>query len=53
MTFGVAGLKFIVPTTGKLRPYVLAGGGIASVTQDVSFTVGGSDVTSSLAIATA
>ncbi len=48
VTFGVAGLKFIVPTTGKLRPYVLAGGGVASVTQDVSFTVGGADVTNNL-----
>jgi opacity protein-like surface antigen len=48
VTFGVAGLKFIVPMEGKLRPYVLAGGGIANVTQDVSFTVGGADVTSSL-----
>ena len=49
VTFGVAGIKFVVPTAGKLRPYVLAGAGMASVTQDVAFTVGGSDVTSSLA----
>jgi hypothetical protein len=48
VTFGVAGLKFIVPTAGTLRPYVLAGGGVANVTQDVSFTVGGTDVTNSL-----
>src|SRR5580693_8187142 len=26
VTFGVAGLKYVVPTAGKLRPYVLAGG---------------------------
>lgn len=49
VTFGVAGVKFVVPTAGKLRPYVLAGAGMASVTQDVAFTVGGSDVTSVLA----
>ena len=49
VTFGVAGLKVIVPTAGKVRPYVLGGAGIASVKQDVSFTVGGSDITSSLA----
>jgi opacity protein-like surface antigen len=49
VTFGVAGLKVIVPTAGKLRPYVLGGVGLASVKQDVSFTVGGSDVTSNLA----
>jgi len=48
VTFGVAGLKFVVPTTGALRPYALAGGGVASVTQDVAFTVGGTDVTTSL-----
>ena len=48
VTFGVAGLKFIVPTEGKLRPYVLAGGGVANVTQDVSFSVGGADVTNNL-----
>jgi hypothetical protein len=48
VTFGVAGLKFVVPTAGALRPYVLAGGGIASVKQDVAFTVGGADVTSNL-----
>jgi hypothetical protein len=48
-TFGVAGVKFVVPTASVLRPYVLAGGGIASVKQDVAFTIGGSDVTSSLA----
>lgn len=49
VTFGVAGLKLIVPTAGRLRPYVMGGGGLASVTQDVAFTIGGNDVTSSLA----
>lgn len=48
VTFGVAGIKVIVPIEGRLRPYVVGGAGIASVKQDVSFTVGGSDVTSSL-----
>ena len=48
VTFGVAGLKFVVPTAGPIRPYVLGGGGMASVKQDVTFTVGGSDVTSNL-----
>ena len=48
VTFGVAGLKFVVPTAGSIRPYVLAGGGLASVKQDVAFSVGGSDVTSNL-----
>ena len=49
VTFGVAGLKFVVPTAGPLRPYVMGGGGVARVEQDVSFTVGGSDVTPNLA----
>src|SRR5471030_943695 len=49
VTFGVAGLKFVVPMAGSVRPYVLGGGGVASVKQDVAFTVGGIDVTSSLA----
>jgi opacity protein-like surface antigen len=49
VTFGVAGLKIIVPTSGPVRPYVLGGGGLASVKQDVAFTVGGTDVTSNLA----
>ncbi len=49
VTFGVAGVKFVVPTAGSIRPYVLGGGGLASVKQDVTFTIGGSDVTSNLA----
>jgi len=48
VTFGVAGLKFLFPTTGSVRPYVLGGGGMASVKQDVAFTVGGSDITSNI-----
>ena len=49
VTFGAAGVKYLIPTASKLRPYVLGGFGIASVKQDVAFTVGGTDVTSSLA----
>jgi opacity protein-like surface antigen len=48
VTFGIAGIKVIFPTGGAVRPYVLGGGGLASVKQDVAFTVGGTDVTSSL-----
>ena len=47
--FGVAGVKFTVPTGGAVRPYVLGGAGLANVKQDVAFTVGGTDVTSNLA----
>ena len=49
VTFGVAGIKYVVPTAKALRPYVMGGGGMAQVKQDVTFTVGGSDVTSNLA----
>jgi len=50
VTFGVAGLKYLIPVEGsKVMPYVLAGGGVASVKQNTVFTVGGTDVTSNLA----
>ena len=49
VTFGVGGIKYRFPATGSIQPYVLAGGGLASVKQDVVFTIGGTDVTSSLA----
>jgi opacity protein-like surface antigen len=49
VTIGVAGIRFVVPTAGSLRPYFMAGGGFARVTQNVAFTVGGADVTSKLA----
>ena len=50
VTFGVVGVKYNVPIAGsKVRPYVMGGGGMASVKQNVAFTVGGSDITSALA----
>ena len=49
VTFGVTGVRFIVPMVGKVQPYVMGGGGVAKVKQDVTFTVGGTDVTSTLA----
>jgi hypothetical protein len=50
VTFGVAGLRYslVPPGASKIRPYVMAGAGVANVTQDVKFTVGGSDVTSTI-----
>jgi opacity protein-like surface antigen len=48
VTFGAAGVKLIIPMDSRLRPYVLGGAGLASVKQDVAFTVGGTDVTSNL-----
>ena len=49
VTFGAASVRFLIPVTGsKAQPYVLAGVGMAKVKQDVVFTVGGNDVTSTL-----
>jgi len=48
VTFGAIGLRFLVPVSGKAQPYLLGGGGIAKVTPDVKFFVGGSDVTANL-----
>ena len=48
VTFGVAGVKYLVPAAGTVQPYVMGGVGMAKVSQNVAFTVGGTDVTSSL-----
>jgi opacity protein-like surface antigen len=47
VTFGVAGLK-IVPSDGPVQPYGMAGFGAARIKNDVTFTVNGADVTSTL-----
>lgn len=43
-----AGLRFNLPTHGRLAPYILIGGGGARVTKKVAFIVNGSDVTDRL-----
>ena len=48
VTFGLAGLRYVVASSSKLEPYLLVGGGLAQVKKDVSFTIGGNDVTSGL-----
>jgi hypothetical protein len=49
VTFGLAGIRYGIPlASSKLEPYVMGGVGIARVKKDVSFTVAGTDVTSSL-----
>jgi len=48
VTFGAAGLRYLVSIGRPFTPYVLAGGGVAQVKHDVFFSVGGSDVTASL-----
>jgi opacity protein-like surface antigen len=49
VTFGLAGIRYLIPASAKVEPYVLAGGGVAQVKKDVTFSVAGSDVTGSLA----
>ncbi len=46
--FVVGGVRYVLPVKSRLRPFVMAGGGGARVTEDVHFTLGGSDVTSAL-----
>ena len=48
ITFGLVGVRYVFPSSGKLEPYLLGGGGIARVQKNVAFAVGGSDVTSNL-----
>ncbi len=39
VTFGVAGVKYLVTSSGtRAEPYVLVGGGVASVKRDVTFS---------------
>jgi opacity protein-like surface antigen len=53
-TFGVIGFKYLIPisgsgqSVGKAHPYVMGGVGIAKVQKNVAFTIGGTDVTSTL-----
>lgn len=48
VTFGTAGVRYLFPTEGHAKPYVMAGGGFAQVKQDVQFTVNGNDVTGNM-----
>jgi hypothetical protein len=49
VTFGVVGLKYLIPYDDAIQPYLLGGFGIARYSRDVSFTVGGTDVTETIA----
>jgi len=49
VTFGAAGIRFLIPVEGsQVRPYLMGGAGLAKVKHDVTFTVGGTDVTTNL-----
>jgi opacity protein-like surface antigen len=43
-----AGLRYVIPTTGRFEPYVSLGVGAAKVSRSATFAVGGSDVTGQL-----
>jgi hypothetical protein len=49
VSFGVAGLKYLIPVGGNLEPYIIGGFGLARYTKDVRFLIGGTDATLSLA----
>jgi opacity protein-like surface antigen len=38
VTFGVAGVKFLIPTNNRVAPYVLVGAGLAQAKKDVTIT---------------
>jgi opacity protein-like surface antigen len=45
VTFGLAGVKYLLPvSSSKLEPYVLVGGGVASVKRDVTFSTRAGDI---------
>lgn len=48
--FGLVGVRVAIPPGGSsaVAPYVLAGGGVARVSRDVNFAIGGTDVTGTL-----
>src|SRR5262245_43786032 len=49
LTFGVGGVRYLVPISGsKLLPYFMGGFGVAKASNDATFSVGGTDVTSNL-----
>jgi len=48
MTFGVGGLKVLIPTGSRMELYALAGGGMATVKPVVHFFLAGRDVTGGL-----
>ena len=48
VSFGQVGVRYSIPYSDKLHPYVEVTGGLAKIKRDVTFTVGGTDVTDKL-----
>jgi opacity protein-like surface antigen len=49
VTFIVGGVRYRIPSTSMLKPYILGGVGVATVTKDVKFLIDGAEASSSLA----
>ena len=49
VTFGIGGVRYLIPTSIAARPYVLGGFGIARVSNDVTFQFDGTDASSAIA----
>jgi len=49
VTFGDAGVRYLFQTSSRLTPYVLGAAGVARVNNNVTFSINGTDVTSTLA----
>lgn len=47
--FGLGGVRYMIPYDESFEPYVLGAVGFARVKRDVSWTVGGTDVTTTIA----
>lgn len=48
VNYGDVGLRYVIPTTGRIEPFVSVGVGVAKVRRDTTFAVNGTDVTSQL-----
>lgn len=48
-TFFVGGVRYRIATASMLKPYILGGVGVATVSKNVTFLIGGSDASSTLA----
>jgi opacity protein-like surface antigen len=49
VTFFVGGVRYRIPSTMMLKPYILGGLGVATVSKNVQFLIGGVDASSTLA----
>lgn len=48
VTFGLGGIRYVIPYDEDIEPYVVAGVGVARDTRAVKFSVGGTDLTDTI-----